>query len=128
MNEHEMDDERLRTLIRAAAPAPPAAEVDWSALHARIMTRGRPLLRRTPAWWQLLAGWSSKGIPAAAAAAAIAALLLGTVLRPGVDNGPAFVAIEEELAADLDGALPVFIAGADDEVLDALLFYDGEDR
>lgn len=127
MSENEARDARLRNLLRSALPSPPIDEVDWAALHGRITTSARRV-RRAPAWWQMLATWSARGIPAAAAAAIAAALMLGTVLRPAPIDSVAFTVIEEELATDLAGSLPVLIAGADEDVLDALLFHDMEEE
>jgi hypothetical protein len=129
MSEHDHPDALLRSLLRSTAPTPPVDDVDWSALHACITTRARPLVRpRSAAWWQLLAGWSSRGIPAAATAAAVAVLLLGSVLRPPPAPSADFRVIEEELAAGMnEGSLPLLLASSsDDEMLDALLFYDEE--
>ena len=123
MTEH---DDRLRSIMRAALPEPPIDEVDWTALHGRITARARRA-RRAPVWWQTLATWSARGIPAAAAAAVVAALMLGTVLRPEPVDTVAFMVIVEELATDLAGSLPVLVDGADEDVLDALLFYDVEE-
>lgn len=130
MTEQDGTDARLRSLMRASAPTPPIDEVDWSALHARIAARARPLVRpRDRTWWQLLAGWSSRGIPAAVAAAAVAVVMLGSVLRPQADAPADFRVIEEELAAGLgDGSLPLLLANStDEEMFDALLFYEEEE-
>ena len=124
MSDNEIRDARLRSMLRNAVQTPPVDDVDWDALHGAIMARGRGV-RRTPVW-QTLAIWSSRGIPAAAAAAVVAALMLGTVLRPDPVDALAFTVIEEELATDLAGSLPVLVAGADEDVLDALLFHDVE--
>ena len=123
----------LEDQLRTLTPAPPADEVDWAALHARIATSAAPLLlRRRPAtWWHVLAGRSAE-VRRTAAGVAIAVLVAAGVLMP---ERPAPVAlqsefrtIEEELAASVPYAsVPLLASGADDsDVLDALLLYDGE--
>lgn len=128
MNMHD-DDAILRELLRSSATRPPFEDVDWQALHAGIRQRAQPLLRpgRT-AWWQLVAGWSGRGIPLGAAAAAALMIALGTGLI-GSRSAPAaaredaaFHTIEEELAA----AAPLLLTDADsDQLIEAMLLYDG---
>jgi negative regulator of sigma E activity len=133
MNDDELhtDDAALRSLLKRHARKPPADDVDWSALHARITTTAAPQFRRRPqvVWWQQVAGWSPRGIPLAAAAAAALAIVLGTGIvgtgATGQDSSASFLTLEEELAA---GSV-VFLAASDDvdAVIDALLFYDMEE-
>lgn len=128
------DDIAWKALLRANTAAPPVDDVDWPALHTRITTGAGPLLRRTATtWWQLLGGRSfSKGHTTAAAAAVITLIVAGALMpdRPAAHAGTGeFPFIEEELAASLAYAsVPLLAADADnDDVLDALLFYDGEE-
>lgn len=144
MNDHDIDstrDAELRELLQRNTDAPPFDDVDWSALRARITSAAAPLLgMRSPssAWWQLVAGWSSRGVPVAATAAAAVLVALGTGLLPDrpTDDGapvaqsetvaPAFITLEEELAY---GSAALMVAGNDsDAVVDALLFHVEEAR
>jgi hypothetical protein len=122
-------DAALKAWLGAAAPEPPVDDVDWQALHARITDRAVPLLRRQRgAWWQLVAGWSPRSIPAAATAAAALLLVLATGVVPPARPIAAVtvLTLEEELAAE---SAALLAAGDDaDAVLDALLFYDMEDE
>lgn len=125
----------LQARLRETLPDPPLDAVDWAGLHARILMRSAPLLRtgRTsrPGVWQTLSAWASRGIPLTAAAAAALALLLGYGPDRRVDAaGAQFRTVEEELADGLSaGSAPLLMAGAsDDELLDALLFYEEGDR
>jgi negative regulator of sigma E activity len=133
----EMHDHELSAALREAVPAPPVDAVDWSALHGRIVARAAPLLtgRATarPGVWQTLSGWATGAIPLTAAAAAVLLLVLGTgVYRSTNDDvdGSAFQTVEEALADDLfSGSAPLLIADAtDDDVFDALLFYEEGER
>jgi hypothetical protein len=126
-------DAQVEDLLRAFAPPVPEDEVDWSALHTRITADAAPLLRRRPAvWWHVL-GSRSANMRRTAAAAAIAVLAAAGVLMPErpptVAFQPEFRTIEEELAASVPYAsVPLLAGGADDsDVIDALLFYDGEE-
>jgi len=73
----------LREQLRSALPEPPLDEVDWPALRQRIAWRAEPQLARlrrsarASAWWDYAARWSKAALPAAVAAAAVLALLLG---------------------------------------------------
>lgn len=120
------DDREWKALLRANTPEPPYDDVDWSALHARITTRTRPLVQRAPAsWWQHVAGWSLRGVPAAAAAAALVLLVVSDVVRPPSAAIADFHTIEEELAAAMpDEGMPFLDEGGD--MTDALLFYGTE--
>jgi hypothetical protein len=153
VNDHGFDDSRNDTLSRAlrqAAPQPPFDDVDWMALHARIGAAAQPTLaavaaaravevaradsaaRRPPDVWQPLAGWSPFGIPLAAAATVllmIGAVAAGSVGRdaPG-DATTSFHTLEEELVSGLGaGAGPILAGIGPDDMLDAVLFYGGED-
>ncbi|CAN5636222.1 hypothetical protein BH23GEM10_BH23GEM10_02490 [soil metagenome] len=144
MNDHDIDSSRdaeLRDLLQRNTDAPPFDDVDWPARRARITSAAAPLLgMRAPsaAWWQLVATWSTRGVPVAAAAAAAVLVVIGTGLLPDRPAGDgahgaaiepvahAFITLEEELAY---GSAALMVASNDSEaVLDALLFYDGEAR
>lgn len=82
-HEEEMDA-RLREALRGAVPAPPVDEVDWGALRERIARDAAPALARLRqsapgprSWWDYAARWAVPALPAALAAAAALALLLG---------------------------------------------------
>jgi hypothetical protein len=147
MVDHGADD-ALRRALHDAAPAPPADEVDWAALQARITAAAQPLLQpgaaawpggagtdratRPPSVWQPLAGWSPFGIPLAAAAAVV--LMIGTAalgtrqVGGAEDAGVAFLTIEEALLAGLSsGARPLVADVGTDAMIDLALFHDGED-
>lgn len=123
------DDEMMQDLLRESTAPVPYDDVDWRTLHAEIVRRAQPHLRRTPpTWWHLVAGWSSRGIPLGAAAAAALVIALGTGLvdtrRESADTPDVatFTTIEEELAA----AAPLLVADADsDALIEAMLLYDG---
>jgi hypothetical protein len=123
MKDNEMHDMELRALLRENTPEPPYDAVDWSALHAGITARARPLLQRAPApWWQLIAGWSTYGIPATAGAAALLLVLLGTaVMRPVAEHtapAVAYATLADELSAS---EATVLDATAEDILEDMLL-------
>lgn len=129
MTEHDRHghDREWKALLHAATPEPPFDHVDWAALHARVTSRAAPILKRTHAsWWQHVAGWSVRGIPAAAAAAVLVMFVIGDVVRPPAANGTAdFHTIEEALASALpDEGVSVLLESGD--VADALLFYGVE--
>lgn len=129
MTEHDRHDEdrEWKALLHAATPEPPFDEVDWATLHASVTARAEPLLNRTrTSWWQHVAGWSMRGIPAALAAAALVLFMVSDVVRPSAANGSAdFDTIEEALATALpDDGTSLFLASED--VADALLFYGVE--
>ena len=132
MNEH--DDSAWQALLRANSTPPPSDDVDWTAFHARITAGAAPLLRRrTTTWWLLLGSRTTRVARGAAVAAAFAIVILSTIVmpeRPAVYGGATeFRTIEEELTGTLPYAsVPLLADGADrTEVLDALLFYDGEE-
>jgi hypothetical protein len=142
-------DDPLRHAL-GQAPQPPADEVDWMALHARISSAAQPALRELASTrstaalrrrgatdtdsqrsiWQPLAGWSPFGIPIAAAATVllmIGAAVIGT--EPALSTEAlTFRTIEEEFVTGLGGSAAPLIAGiGTDDMLDAVLFYDAED-
>lgn len=140
MNDHDIDSSRdaeLRDLLQRNTDAPPFDDVDWPALRARITSAAAPLLgMRLPSatWWQLVAAWSTRGVPVAATAAAAVLVVLATGLLPdrpvsndamGAATEPiaySFITLEEELAY---GSAALMVASNDsDAVLDALLFQD----
>jgi hypothetical protein len=131
----ESRDDALAAALRAAVPQPPMDEVDWDGLHARITAAAAPLTEASPpVWWQPLAGWSPRGIPMAAAATVLlmlGAAAIGTAARDGLDVTPArisFETVEEELVRGLAiGSRPLLAGLETDAMLDAVLFYDGED-
>jgi hypothetical protein len=138
MNGHMFDesrDEALADALRSAVPQPPMEEVDWDGLHARITAAALPLAEApAQAWWQPLAGWSPRGIPMAAAATVLLMLgagAIGTAARDGADatsGAISFQTVEEELVSGLAiGARPLLAGLETDAMLDAVLFYDGED-
>jgi hypothetical protein len=129
------------------ASQPPMDDVDWMALHARIRRAAEPALAaRAQALaetarplagiaassnvWQPLAGWSPFGIPLAAAATVIlmiGAARVGTEPVRRSDTG-SFRTIEEEFVIGLGGNAAPLVAGiGSEDMLDAVLFYDGED-
>ena len=133
MNEH--DDSAWKALLRANSNPPPIDDVDWTAFHARITAGAASLLRRRPTtWWLLLGDRSTRVMRGAAVAAAFAIVILSTIAmpeRPAVyGGGTEFRTIEEELVGTLPYAsVPLLAADADrGDVLDALLFFDGEER
>jgi hypothetical protein len=143
----------LREALDHAAAQPPVADVDWTALHARIRAAAKPTLAALTAanaadevrrrnheaalgrhadahgLLQPLAGWSPFGIPLAAAATVllmVGAALIGT--EPLVSDDMAFHTIEEEFMAGLgNGAAPFLATAGADDMLDAVLFYDREE-
>jgi hypothetical protein len=137
MSRNMFDDTRdddLADALRAAVPQPPMEEVDWVTLHARITAAARPAVAASaPAWWLPLANWSPRGIPMAAAATVVLMLgagALGTAGRDGSDPTGAisFRTVEEELVNGLSiGSRPLLAGLETDAMLDAVLFYDGED-
>lgn len=82
-------DPRLRAQLRAALPEPPIDEVDWEGLRERIAGSADPYLARlrtggrarAAVWWEYAARWAAPVLPAALAAAAALALLLGRLER-----------------------------------------------
>jgi hypothetical protein len=137
MNRNMFDDTRdddLADALRAAVPQPPMEEVDWATLHARITAAARPSATSSaPVWWLPLANWSPRGIPMAAAATVVLMLgagALGTAGRDGSEPTGAisFRTVEEELVNGLTiGSRPLLAGLETDAMLDAALFYDGED-
>jgi negative regulator of sigma E activity len=149
MSRNVFDDSRddaLRKALRAAVPEPPLDDVDWDALHARITAaaqphvRGaRPRQRQAPVggaaapWWTPLAGWSARGIPLAAAATVLLVIGAGVIgTRPQTAQAPAedvaFRTLEEELVSGVSAGSRPLLAGVEAEsMLDAALFYEGED-
>jgi hypothetical protein len=126
----ETNDEELSASLREAVPAPPLDAVDWSALHGRIVARAAPLLGRRPTArpgvWQTLSGWAVGAIPLTAAAAAAVLFVLSSGLsRAASEPVPAFATVEEALADDMFAPLPL-TGATDDDVLDALVFYEDE--
>ena len=128
------DDASLKALLRTSAPAPPFDDVDWAALHARTTACAAPLLRRrSGTWWQVLGRSPSHSLRAAALTAAIALVLLTSVMMTERPSTAAyeteFRTIEEELALSVPYAsVPLLAAGADNgTIIDALLLYDQEE-
>ncbi|HSJ24959.1 MAG TPA: hypothetical protein VK929_09845 [Longimicrobiales bacterium] len=151
-------DDALRRGLDDAVPQPPMDDVDWMTLHARIAAaaspnlaaltaaraadavrqadaiRGLPSTRQAHSVWQPLARWSPSGIPLAAAATVLlmlGAAWLGTAPAGEVaDTGDvAFRTLEEEFVDGLGVSAAPLLAGISaDELLDAVLFYGGEDR
>ena len=87
----------------------------WERFHAAVMERAafelarrRELARESVA--AVLSGWSRSLIPVAAAAAVVAAFLVGSEVRHAADTPP--LALEDVLASEVeDGALPVLVNG-----------------
>jgi hypothetical protein len=138
MNRNMFDDTRdddLADALRSALPQPPMEDVDWDSLHSRITAAARPSTAAgAPAWWLPLANWSPRGIPVAAAAAVVLMLgagALGTAGRDGSEptrTAISFRTVEEELVNGLSiGSRPLLAGVETDAMLDAVLFYDGED-
>jgi hypothetical protein len=135
MSDHELHghDAALRAALQQHSTPPPADEVDWDTLHMRITAAAAPRFRRPmpTSWWQLLAGWSPRGMTLAAAASVVLMFAVGSGAiaprsTPAAMTNIAFVTLEEELA----GGSAAFLAVSDDAdaVLDALLFRDMEER
>ena len=88
----------------------------WERFHAAVMERAvfelakrRELARESVA--AVLSGWSRSLIPVAAAAAVVAAFLVGSEVRHAAETLPP-LALEDVLASEVeDGALPVVVNG-----------------
>ncbi len=88
----------------------------WERFHATVMertafelARRRRLARESVA--AVLSGWSRSLIPVAAAAAVVAAFLVGSEVRYAADAAPPLV-LEDVLAAEIeDGALQGVVGG-----------------
>jgi hypothetical protein len=137
-DEPGMRGDALGAVIRRGTRPPPVESVDWSALHARITAAAAALLEEArPAaakagareWWQPLAGWSSFGIPVAAAASVLLVLAAGALEVAGPSSADAtFRTIEEELAGGLSAGARLLLADpGSSAVLDVALFAEGED-
>jgi hypothetical protein len=127
-------DAALADRLRDALPAPPLEDVDWGALHGRVMAAARPRLRAAT-WWEPMGAWAARGIPATAAAAALAAFALA-VLPPRdraadyarLASDGARYSLEDALAADLpEPTRALFAAGGGDADPGLLLLFEGDD-
>lgn len=119
------DGADIRDLLRTASPALPLEDVDWTGLHARITTRAAPLLAHSrSSWWLVVADWSARGVPLAAAAAVLLLIAMGVMQQSPAATIDTFVTVEEELAGS--SAAFLVAAGDADDVIDALLFYEEE--
>jgi len=130
----DRSDDDLRRELLAASPAPPIHEVDWKRLRERVMraAHARRPTRHDVAWFEVIAGWSARGVPIAATAVAAAVLTLVALPASSRAIGDAasaeeHVTIEDELiAATPAAAHPLLYAGAEpDALLEAALLYDG---
>lgn len=118
-------DPELREAVREAFASPPYDAVDWNALHGRIMAAAAPALEwtRRPSGWDILAGWSRRGLPLAASAAAAAlVLVLGGVfdarLGPDTDAAHGIATVEDALAGALpEPARSLVLAASEQEAL-----------
>ncbi len=121
----------LRERLRTALPEPPVDEVDWAALRQRIARRAEPQLARlrrsarAAAWWDYAARWAKPALPAAIAAAAALALLLGrmqTTSQGQATTTVATIATSQRLTVEnAIGAAPR------DEETSALASADGDE-
>ena len=82
----------------------------WERFHAMVMERAalelarrRRLARESVA--TVLSGWSRSLIPVAAAAAVVAAFLVGSEVRHAADNAPPLV-LEDVLASEVEDGAP----------------------
>jgi anti-sigma factor RsiW len=104
--------------------------VDWEALHQRIMRDAvpGPVSRLAPTPLSAVAGWSRRGIPAAAAllAAGVAGLLLLPAERARPAAEPGYWPVAEELLSQVpEGTLRLLEAGVSTEgMLTALMSDD----
>lgn len=108
----EAIDAYVRQRLREALPEPPVDEVDWAALRLRIARQSElalARLRRSPRgvnWWDYAARWAMPALPAALAAAAVLALLLGR-LEQQTPPQPTTVASAERITVETAiGATP----------------------
>jgi hypothetical protein len=128
--ENQWSDERLRAALRAALPDPPLDEVDWVALRQRIARDAQPTLARLrfggrsrSAWWEYAARWAAPMVPAAVAAAAALALLLGRMDRagtavPATESASSQVALEAAIGAtQRDAEARALFASVDQDAL-----------
>lgn len=81
-----MPDPELGAHLHAVLPDPAAHAPDWDGLRARLRERAAlslaRLRRQRRAWWQYAAAWARPAIPAAVAAAALLAVVLGRQPEP----------------------------------------------
>lgn len=88
----------------------------WDRLHATVLERAalelaRRRRRARESVGAVLSGWSRSLIPVAAAAAAIAAFLVGSEVRQAVDSAPPLL-LEDILASEVeDGAFRAVMSG-----------------
>lgn len=82
----------------------------WERFHAMVMERAalelarrRRVARESVA--TVLSGWSRSLIPVAAAAAVVAAFLVGSEVRHAADNAPPLV-LEDVLASEVEDGAP----------------------
>ena len=87
----------------------------WKRFHAAVMERAafelarrRGIVRESVA--AVLSGWSRSLIPVAAAAAAVAAFLVGSEVRHAADARPP-LALEDLLADEVEDEIPPFEIG-----------------
>ena len=101
----------LREQLRAALPEPPVDEVDWAALRQRIARRAEPQLARlrrsarASAWWDYAARWAKPALPAAVAAAAVLALLLGRMQTVPQAQSPAVATATQTQRLTVESAI-----------------------
>ena len=87
----------------------------WERFHATVMERAafelarrRRLARESVA--AVLSGWSRSLIPVAAAAAVVAAFLVGSEVRHAADAAPPLV-LEDVLTAEIEDGAPQVVMG-----------------
>lgn len=129
-------DPELQEAVREAFASPPYDAVDWNALHGRIMAAAAPALerKRRPSGWDVLGGWSRRGVPLVATAAAAAMVLVfGGVFDALI--GPATVAVHDVATVEdaLASALPeparsLVLSDSEQEALiNAVVYLNGEE-
>jgi hypothetical protein len=74
-------DERLGALLRNAVGEAPVADVDWTALAARVGAAVRA--QQAAPWWSYAARWQRRMLPMALAAGLVGALALWHSTRDG---------------------------------------------
>jgi hypothetical protein len=122
-------DRRLAAALRELTGDAPVGEVDWTALHGRIVASAaaplsaRRARRARRPWWQFEAGWARTAVPLGVAASLAAVLLVGraSAVGNGSATPPLVAAIppgESSAASTLVSAIGD--AGAERELVEAV--------
>jgi hypothetical protein len=127
--EPERADEELKEALKDALAAP-FDEVDWEALHGRILADAETrVTRRSEPAVARVAAWSTRGIPMAAAAlaAAVVALWIAPAPHGETTPPPEFWPVAEALMSTLPEDTRLLLdAGRDVEsMLMAMVVNDG---